>query len=155
MSDQNVIQATFDEFAKSAGCSKKSGSWYARSPETIVVLNLQKSQYGPQYYVNVAIWLRALGDVEAPKQNKCHIRTRLTRLVPPDDEKRLAALLDLDNGVDDSSRRDELLAVLQGHLLTVLKASSTIGGLRSGEGRQLVLKSLVTGPAQQLLASVS
>ena len=34
-----------------AGFTKKSGSWYRRGEETIAVLNLQKSQYGPSYYV--------------------------------------------------------------------------------------------------------
>ncbi len=53
MSVRNSIQTTFDEFGKTAGGSKKSGSWYRRSPETIVVLNLQKSQYALRYYVNL------------------------------------------------------------------------------------------------------
>lgn len=59
MSVRNIIQTTFDEFGKASGGSKKSGSWYRRSPETIFVLNLQKSQYAVRYYVNVALWLLA------------------------------------------------------------------------------------------------
>lgn len=153
MSERNVIQAAFDRFARGAGCSKKSGSWYLRSSETIVVLNLQKSQYGPQYYVNVALWLRSLGDDEAPKENKCHVRTRLTRLVPPEAEAQLASLLDLTSGVDEGQRGEALETFLRVHLLLYLKACSSLEGLRSGVGEHLVSKSLVTGPAQWLLAA--
>lgn len=155
MSERNAIQTIFDEFAKAAGCSKKSGSWYLRSPETIVVLNLQKSQYGLQYYVNVALWLRALGEMDAPKENKCQIRTRLTRLVPADLEKRLTALLDLDSDLDEASRHEELLGLLRERLLPLMEASSSLQSLRSGDGQLLIQKSLVTGPGQQLLAAVS
>jgi len=155
MSERDVIQRIFDEFGKIAGCSKKSGSWYMRGPETIVVLNIQKSQYGHQYFVNLAIWLRALGDADAPKENNCHIRTRLTRLVPTDLEERLTALLDLDRDLDEVTREEELLRLLCGHLLPLLKASLSLESLPSGDGRRLVARSLVTGPAQQLLVPVS
>jgi hypothetical protein len=155
MSERNVIQTTFYDFAKAAGYSKKSGSWYRRNPETIIVLNLQKSQYGPKYYINVALWLRALGDEEAPKVNKCQIQTRLGQLVPAGLEKRLTELLDLDCDVEDMVRRTELLDLFRQHLLPLLEASSSLESLRSGDGVELIQKSLVTGPGQQLLAGGS
>ena len=49
MSVRDVIQAIFDDFGKSAGASKKSGSWHRRSDETVFVLNLQKSNYATRY----------------------------------------------------------------------------------------------------------
>jgi hypothetical protein len=82
LSERNVVQTSFDEFGKASFGAKKSGSWYRRSDETIVVLNLQKSNYGPSYYVNVAIWLLAAGPADAPKPSHCHVQTRLERLVP-------------------------------------------------------------------------
>jgi hypothetical protein len=74
---------SFDQFGKEAGLEKKSGSWYGRSDEVISISNLQKSQYGPQYYFNQAFWLRQLGDERFPKENKSHIRARLGSLLPP------------------------------------------------------------------------
>src|SRR5690349_18200872 len=117
MSERNVIQTTFDGFGKESGCAKKSGSWYRRSDETIVVLNLQKSNYGTAYYVNVALWLLALGEVDAPKENKCHVRTRLDDLVPSGTQGRLTELLDLETPIDEATRRDELFGLLGEHLL--------------------------------------
>lgn len=151
VSERNVIQITFDEFGKSSGCWKKSGSWYRRGSETVVVLNMQKSQYATRYYINVAVWLLALGEADAPKENKCHIRTRLTQLVPRELEEQVNALLDLNSPIGDDDRRDELLVVLREHLLPLMDGSSTTEGLRSGNGQRLIERSLLTGPAQRLL----
>jgi Domain of unknown function (DUF4304) len=148
----NVIQSTFDEFAKGIGGSKKSGSWYLRGTETIVVLNLQKSQYGLQYYVNVGVWLRALGENEAPKGTDCQIQTRLEGLVPAELENRLTELLNLDYDLDEVGRQQALLRLLRDHLFPLIVASSTLESLQAGAGRELVRKSLVTGPGQGLLA---
>jgi hypothetical protein len=151
MSERNVIQMTFDEFGRASGGSKKSGSWYVRSPETIVVLNLQKSNYSVSYFVNVAVWLNALGDADAPKENKCPVRTRLNELLPDSLDQRVDKLLDLDYPMDDESRRGELGSLLQEHLLPVVKAAASLEGLMAGAGRHLVERSLVTGSAQRLL----
>ena len=151
MSTRNIIQTTYDEFGKESGCSKKAGSWYRRSAETIVVLNLQKSQYGLQYYVNVGLWLLGLDQVETPKERHCPIRTRLTRLVPLAIEARLTTLLDLQSPIDDALRREELLALLHEHLLPLMEASAALDGLRSGQGQRLIKASLIEGDALRLL----
>jgi len=148
MSARNIIQTTFDEFGKGSGGSKNSGSWYWRGPESIFVLNLQKSQYGPQYYVNVAVWLLAAGPAANPKPSHCHIQTRLGQLVPGVSVERL---LNLDASIDEAVRRDELLALFRSSLLPVMDAASTLQGLRTGEGQRLVNASLVDGDGQRLI----
>lgn len=64
------------------GYRKKADSWFLERPETILLINLQKSQWGDQYYVNLAIWLRGLADAKSipPKEQDCHVRVRLTSL---------------------------------------------------------------------------
>ena len=57
MSKRNVIQRCVDEFAEGLGMVKKSGSWYRHTDGVITILNLQKSQYAPSYYVKIAFWL--------------------------------------------------------------------------------------------------
>lgn len=153
MSERNVIQTTFDAFGKAAGGSKKSGSWYVRSPETIAVINLQKSQYAVSYYVNVGLWLLAAGPADAPKPSHCHIQTRLGRLVPSEQEERLSALLSMDSPIDDGTRAAELDELLRECLLPILDAASTLEGLRSAAGQHFIQRSLVDADGQRVLAA--
>ncbi|WAC71441.1 DUF4304 domain-containing protein [Roseateles sp. SL47] len=67
---------------KSAGFASKSGSWYLSGRDSIVVLNLQKSDFDEKFYLNFGVWLKSLGAVEFPAENKCHIQARLTSLFP-------------------------------------------------------------------------
>ena len=148
---RTIVQTTLDEFGKSSDLRKKASTWYLRSDETIAVLNLQRSLYGPLYYLNVAVWLLALEPVDTPSEFKCHIRTRASRLVPAELEERLSELLDLGRAIDDETRRAELLALLHMHVLPVMRASATLDGLRTGSGLHLVDHALVNHDAQQLL----
>jgi hypothetical protein len=145
-----VIQRTFDDFGKKAGYTKRSGSWYKKGADAILVLNLQKSQYGPKYFVNVALWLLAVESAEYPKEHKCHVRIRLTQLLRGQ-EPNISRLLDLDQPFSDPNRANQLVEIFNDSLLPILEGSDTIEGLRSGRGRELVGKSLVTKDAQKIL----
>lgn len=151
MSQRNVLQTTFDEFAKEAGFTKRSGAWCRHQHESVAVIELQKSQYGPQYFVNVALWLLELGDVQCPKEHACHLRTRLTRLLPERKDE-LNALLDLDDAsMTESHRRESLEQLLRDRLLPLLDTCSTLDGIRSLKSTGVLGAFLTTGPAQQVL----
>ncbi len=152
MSERNAVQRAFDEFGKAAGFEKKSGSWYSRGDEVIAVSNLQKSQYGRQYYFNQGFWLRQFGDQPFPKANECHIRARLGQLLREDDP-RIKDLLDLESAVGDDERIGELVALLRGRVLPVIEEGRTIAGLRALVADGTVPASLLTGPAQRALTA--
>ncbi len=154
MSTRNVIQATFDEFGKTRGGAKKSGSWYLPGSDTLAVLNLQKSQYGARYYVNVALWFLGIGTPTNPKPSHCHVQTRLESLIPEDVRTRVEELLDLGAVVADDQRHDELLSVLETQLGPLLDASQTLIGLASAPGQHLLKKSLIDGDGQRFLATI-
>ena len=48
---------------KQAGFKKIRHTWRKEYPETIAVFNVQGSQWGPKYYLNLAIYVKALGGV--------------------------------------------------------------------------------------------
>ena len=154
MSTRNVIQTTFDEFAKARGGTKKSGTWYLTGPDTVAVVNLQKSQYGPRYYVNVALWFLGIEASASPKPSHCHVQTRLESLVEDEERLRVEELLDLEVDVGDDQRRCGLLAVFGTQLGPILDASQTLVGLTSPAGRRLLEKSLIDGDGQRFLAAV-
>lgn len=152
MSERNAIQRAFDQFGKEAGLEKRSGSWYRRGDEVISISNLQKSQYGPQYYFNQGFWLRELGDEKFPKSNHAHIVTRLEDLLP-DAEQRITELLDLEYELPEDARIDELVMLLQERLLPLIERGSTVTGLRSMVDEGVFVGAGIRGPAQEALAA--
>lgn len=151
MSLRNIIQTTFDEFGKALGGSKKSGSWYITGPDAIAVLNLQKSQYGPRYYLNVGLWFLGVALATNPKPSHCHVQSRFELLVPAADRQHLEDLLDLDQAFDDEERRTGLLAVLTSKLEPLLEAGMSDHGLATEAGQHLLMKSLIDGDGQRYL----
>lgn len=130
MSERNAVHRAFDGFGRDAGMEKKSGSWYRRTPEIISVSNLQKSEYGPHYYFNQAFWLRCIGDDLYPKEWKCHLRDRLGQLLPHREEQ-VKALFDLNVAMSDEDRIAQIRQILDGELLPIIEAASTVVGLRN------------------------
>jgi hypothetical protein len=69
---------TFGDELKKWRFQKKTGNWYLNEKEIIKVVNLQKSNYGNQYYVNLGVYFKGIdADNNVPKEQQCHIRTRL------------------------------------------------------------------------------
>jgi hypothetical protein len=154
MSTRNAVQQAFDEFGREAHFEKRSGSWYRHGEEVIAVLNLQKSQYGPQYYVNQAFWLRQLGDDRYPKEHKCHLRLRLEDVLP-EAEAETRRLLDLEQPLPEEQRIEALLRLLRERLRPVIERAGSLDGLRSLRAEGAFAGAAVTGPAQQVLAAAA
>jgi len=150
MSERNAVQQAFDRFGQGAGFEKKSGAWYRRGDEVISISNLQKSQYGPQYYFNQGFWLRQLDDERFPKSHHAHIVTRVEDLVP-EAERRIGELLDLEFEMPDEERVDELVALLSERLLPLIERGDSIAGLRSRVGDGTFAGTGIRGPAQEAL----
>jgi hypothetical protein len=148
---RNIIESTFDTFGVSAGLKRQGNTWSKRDRETIVVINLQQSRFGPQYYVNFAIWLLALGDVDRPKEQHCQIRTRLDSVINPEAAARLGELLDLDQDINEFDRREQLLRLLESNLPSLIDACETVERLRTGRGAEIIANALVNGQGQELL----
>lgn len=150
MAERNVIQQEFDTFGKGAGMLKKSGTWYRTSDDVIQAMNLQKSQYGPSYYINIGWWLRSLGDAKFPTDNQWHIGTRLESLTT-DRDSDIKLLLDLNSGIADDERGQRLRDLLTGELLPVLDQSTSLEGLRLLRRKGGLKGAAIRGPALAIL----
>jgi hypothetical protein len=95
----------------------------------VEVVNLQKSQYGNQYYLNYGLWLCALGEEAFPKEEKCHIRMRASAIVSS--EAQLGRLADLESSVADSERRPGFARLITDEFLPFAEGCRTVSGLRS------------------------
>lgn len=63
---------------KPLGYRKRAGTWHRDRERVVSVVNLQKSQWGDDWYLNLGVYLKALGDESRPPENRRHIRCRAT-----------------------------------------------------------------------------
>ncbi|RID81555.1 DUF4304 domain-containing protein [Peribacillus asahii] len=63
---------------KQQGFKKNKTTWQKSTDDLIYVLNIQGSQWSNEdYYINVAIYIKALGTEINPTEYRCHIRSRI------------------------------------------------------------------------------
>lgn len=147
---RNVIVDTFGTFMKEHKFSKKNGSWYRASADMITVVELQKSQYGHQYYVNLALWIMSLGEDSTPKEQNCHVRTRLGSIVG-EKGKQVSDLFNLDTSEEDNHRSEALKVLLSETFLPILDTLQNSNNLYTPLGRRILKNSLVNRQAQEYL----
>lgn len=128
-SQTNVVKATFGQVMKQYGFTRSSDGWYKNTADAILVANLQKSSYGPRYYINLAVWLRALGEVAYPKEYQCHIRLRATHLVSGQEVFWETQVFDLESDTIGDTRRAELIRSFLGE--QVMPAFLSYGSLET------------------------
>lgn len=66
------------ETLKEHGFKKRRRTWSRDLQDLIQVFNVQASQWSQDdFYLKVGIYIKALGDLATPAENKCHVRRRV------------------------------------------------------------------------------
>jgi len=132
----------FEPTLKAFGFRKSRQTWYLRKDEVVLVVNVQGSQWGNQAYVNLGVYLRALGDEVRPPLSHCHILQRLGQLVGRENALRLMELLDFDKKISADDRSAELRRLLENFGMPWLQQFDSLESarkvLRSDSPRPLV-----------------
>ena len=89
---------------------------------------MQRSQFGPQYYINLAWYDPTLFQATRPKEHQCHVRLRVERACGVNEEEAKRAL-DLDAPMNVGARRAEITAIIDG-ACAFLDRGGTIAELR-------------------------
>ncbi|MEI7728028.1 MAG: DUF4304 domain-containing protein [Verrucomicrobiota bacterium] len=111
ITNQKKLEEIIDGVLKPFGFIKRRSAWYRHYPETVLVLDLQKSDYGGQYYVNLAVSIRELNRQEYPREEHCHINIRLDRVAG--DRETVHKVFDLENRtLTDDERRQHILEII-------------------------------------------
>lgn len=145
----NPLHLALEDVLSPAGFLKKGDSWFRRADDVVEVVNLQKSQFGHQYYLNYALWLRPLGEATFPKEEKCHIRMRANAIASS--EAQLGRLLDLESGAPETERRSEFANILTAEFLPFADACRTVNSLRSLLESGKLKKAMVHKAAKEVL----
>jgi hypothetical protein len=113
-----------------AGFRRRKETWYRANEDTVTLVNLQKSQWGGQFFVNLAVYLRALGNAASPAEHQAHIRVRLTSIAG-ESSAPLDEALDLERaGISTESRASRITAAMIDVALPFLTDRSVVPALR-------------------------
>ena len=130
MSDsKQQLGAALAPSLKAAGYRKRALTWHREWKDTISVFNVQKSQWGDQFYINCAIYLKALGDEKTPPEYRCPVRIRIGDLVPQ--RERLNSLLDFEKEIKEEARLQEIVTMVNSFALPWLEKYADVEELRS------------------------
>ncbi len=131
----------------------RASTWHKSLPDSILVVDLQKSQYGLQYYLNLGIWLKQLGEAQAPKEHQCHIRLRATAL-PAKGAKLLEQALDLeDMSISPEQREKVLVEYIQKEVLPFMEVTGTVEGASTALAGDKLKRAMVHKKAKELLTT--
>lgn len=146
MSPDELRRCVVEELG-SAGLQQRGRHWYLHGADAIAVAELQKSRWGNQFYVNLAVWLNLLGEKAHPRESECHIRIRLGGIGPQEAD----AALNLDSALSEVERRERLSALLREHAIPFLQQCSSLEGARAVFREGLLKKALIVKEARAVL----
>jgi len=126
--ENKILQGFLKPVLKDAGYKKKGATWHCQDEEFVRVLNIQGSQWSTSFYLNLGIYIRALGDESTPTEYKCHIRQRIDGIVP--DRAEAFRLLDFNEAIDPIEREKGIKEIVSDYGLKWLKEKSSIEGLK-------------------------
>jgi hypothetical protein len=110
--DSNDISELLNRALLPQGFQGKNRNWFLHTDECIIVVNLQGSSFGAQFYINIGVFLLGMGNTDFPKERDCHIRTRLETIASGTD---LSRALDLENTEMSATDRQRIIADALNH----------------------------------------
>lgn len=146
MSPDELRDCVVEEL-RSAGLKQRGRHWYLHGADAIAVAELQKSRWGNQFHLNLAVWLNLLGEKAHPREPECHIRTRLGGIGPQVTD----AALNLDSTLSEVERRKRLSALLREHAIPFLQRCSSLEGARAVFREGLLRNALIVKEARAVL----
>jgi len=126
--DKVDFKGLFGNIAKQHGFERSFGGWFRDYSESIVVLDLQRSNYSNLYYLNIKIFIKgAFSDEYEERELKMH-----KRLVKTDgghlfrrEPKEFSPALNLENDLIENDRSDILSKLFTDFLVPFSDRAST------------------------------
>lgn len=130
--DNKEFKNLFAEIAKVNNFHKAFNGWFKESVETIIVLNLQKSNFGNYYDLNIKIYVQGVfGNRYVRSKDLVKDIGDIFRRQP----REYNDVFNLDVSMDDDSRRKRLEALFTEFINPFTDNASSRQGLREMEAR--------------------
>jgi len=85
--DVETFVAAITPILKVRGFKKRRLNWRKDQGAAIAVFNVQISAWGDRsYYLNMGVYLKALGAEPAPAEYRCHVRERMEKHERPESD---------------------------------------------------------------------
>ncbi len=123
----NDFKKMFGETAKDNGFEKEFEGWFKEADEVIHVLDLQKSNFGKLYYLNIKLYIHGIFEkkyIRSKKLVKVDVGTILIR--QPDN---YSYLLNLEKVLPDMDRKKGLQDMFVNYIVPFCEKTSTKRGI--------------------------
>ncbi|TPN34708.1 DUF4304 domain-containing protein [Mesorhizobium sp. B2-3-3] len=110
-----IVQALTETAGRYGFRGSRATNYYREWPETICLLNLQKSAWGSQFYLNAAVWFTRFGPERRPKEHQCHVRWRVDSQMGDERSKTLMQALNLEYPLPDNQRLSAIKEGVDAH----------------------------------------
>ncbi|HOR83064.1 MAG TPA: DUF4304 domain-containing protein [Bacteroidales bacterium] len=131
--DSKEFKTVFDEVAKANNFKKAFGGWYKENSECIAILELQKSNFGDYYQLNIKVFIHGifdkiyLLDKDLMKSSMGHVNSNET--------KEYKNILDFDELMDDNVRIDGLKELFRKHIVPFTDKTLSTSGIKELEAK--------------------
>ena len=132
------IEHILAKLLKPEGFRKKGKTWHLETPDTIGVINLQRSRFSSCHYLNIGIFVKSLPELAEefpqdrllPKSYRCHFQLRLPDLMQ--DREKGEALFDLNNvGIGSAQREAGIVESIRKYALPLLKNLTSLDAIKA------------------------
>ena len=134
--DSKEFKGTFDEVAKRNNFEKAFGGWFIESSECIAVLDLQKSNFGDYYEMNIKIFVQGMfgnNYIKSKDLVKKHTGDIFTR--QPNNYK---DVFDFDTSMDDDKRTRKLEELFSEFIKPLIDKALSRQGLKELEAQEKI-----------------
>ena len=122
------FKTVFGNVARANGFLKAFGGWYKESEECIAILELQKSNFGDYYQLNIKIFIQGtFGKNYSPTKDL--IKSSMGD-VNSNETKDYKSVLDFDEPMDDNLRTERLEELFKNHLVPFTNKTLSKSGIR-------------------------
>ena len=133
--EKNRLVRAIAPTLKKHGFKKKGATWHRFGRDVVQTLNVQGSQWCKAFYLNLGIYIRALGARIDPPEFECHVRIRGEKLL--EDADHYHRLLDFEVDVPDEVRFREIFDFIEVHAIPWLEEFSETSRIAAAmSGRQ-------------------
>ncbi len=127
--DATIFKKIINDEMCRAGYTRKGTNWYRDWPTVISLLNLQKSNYDDLWFINIAFWLKGVGQPKVPPpEHLCHVRIRATSAFP-NVRSQLEQSCTLNTMISDERRKAILVKIFEETILPFMTKAGCQDGL--------------------------